>query len=82
MLVTLGTAYTTDAIVQFPVTVQSPYGPTYTTGSADTFATVAAAYGVSAEAAQAQFGERGSRRHVPREPHARSELDALHDGLS
>ena len=36
MLVTLGTAYTTDAIVQFPVTVQSPYGPTYTTGSADT----------------------------------------------
>jgi hypothetical protein len=35
--------------------VQSPYGPTYTTESADTFATVAAAYGVSAEAAQAQF---------------------------
>jgi hypothetical protein len=28
MLVTLGTAYTTDAIVQFPVTVQCPYGPT------------------------------------------------------
>ena len=55
MLVTLGTAYTTDAVVQFPVTVNSPYGPTYTTGSADTYATVAAAYHVSPEAAQAEF---------------------------
>ena len=34
MLNSLATAYTTDAVVQFPVTVDSPFTPVQTTGSA------------------------------------------------
>jgi LysM repeat protein len=55
MLVSLESAYTTDAVVQLPLAVDSPFGPAYTTGENDTFATVAAAYGVSLEAAEAEF---------------------------
>ncbi|MFF5210125.1 LysM peptidoglycan-binding domain-containing protein [Streptosporangium sp. NPDC000396] len=75
MLTTLSSAYTTDAVVQFPVAVTSPYGPTYTTGSADTFATVAAAYGVSPEAAQAQFADVAPHGTFP--PHTTLDQSAM-----
>jgi len=53
MLVTLGSAVTTDALVQFGVSVTSPWSQPYTTGGADTFAQPAAYYGVDPAAVAA-----------------------------
>lgn len=47
MLVTLSTAYTTDAVVQVPVKVASPYGAPYVVQAGDGFAQLAAHYQVS-----------------------------------
>ncbi|HWF49149.1 MAG TPA: LysM peptidoglycan-binding domain-containing protein, partial [Solirubrobacteraceae bacterium] len=49
MLVSLASAYTTDAVITYPVTVSSPFTAPYTTGPADGFDALASAYGVSPE---------------------------------
>lgn len=50
LLVSLSQGYATDALLQFPVTVTSPFAPPYTTGAADGFAEPAAYYNVSQQA--------------------------------
>ncbi|GIG39276.1 LysM peptidoglycan-binding domain-containing protein [Cellulomonas phragmiteti] len=47
MLVALGTAVSTDAVIDVPVDVSSPFGQPVPVGPADTFTTLAAAYGVT-----------------------------------
>ncbi len=58
MLVSLATAYTTDAVIQFPVAVSSPFRPPHTTGgTAESLKQLAAAYGPSPEAVATAFAD-------------------------
>ncbi|NUT91117.1 MAG: LysM peptidoglycan-binding domain-containing protein, partial [Saccharothrix sp.] len=55
---TLATGYTTDAVVQFPVTVESPFGPVRTTGSSGAaLKGLASAYGVSPQHLASAFAD-------------------------
>lgn len=58
MLVSLATAYTTDAVIQFPVTVSSPFRPPHTTGaSPESLKQLADAYRTSPEAVAIAFAD-------------------------
>ncbi|HEY6788133.1 MAG TPA: LysM peptidoglycan-binding domain-containing protein [Trebonia sp.] len=58
MLSSLATAYTTDAVVQFPVRISSPFSPSQTTGpDGATLASLAAGYGLSPAAVATAFAD-------------------------
>ncbi len=58
MLVSLATAYTTDAVIQFPVAVSSPFRPPHTTGATpESLQQLATAYGPSPEAVATAFAD-------------------------
>jgi len=58
MLSSLATAYTTDAVVQFPVRIGSPFSPSQTTGAdGATLTSLAAGYGLSPAGVATAFAD-------------------------